>query len=305
MTLFLLRRLIFAIPTLIGVTFIVFAILYLSPGDPAQMLLGPRATPEQVQALRQQLRLDQSVFEQYTSWVFGVLRGDFGQSITARQPAAQMIGAQFPFTLALTALVLALIFALAIPMGLFAGVRRGSIFDRIISAISAFFYALPDFWLAVMLMLLFAIQLRLLPISGAASWQSIILPALALALPHIGAVVRLLRSEMIDVLDENYIRTARAKGLPAHTVTYRHAMRNALPPIIVYVFLTIPWLLGGAVIVETIFAFPGIGRLMYQAILGRDLPVVQGILLIIASSTVFFNLLGDIITAQLDPRIRF
>ncbi|MDX1993395.1 MAG: ABC transporter permease [bacterium] len=305
MTKYLLRRFLLSIPTLVGVTLLVFLILFLSPGDPAQMILGPRGTPEQVEALRQQLGLDRPVFEQYARWLGGVLAGNLGQSISARQPASTLIAAQMPYTLALALGAIVLIVVFAIPIGVFSAVRRNSLADRGLSAASMFLYSLPDFWLAIMLMLVFAIQLRWLPISGAASWQAVVLPALALGLPHVGTVSRLMRAEMIDVLGEPYIRTAYAKGMTQFGVNYVHALRNALSPIIVYIFLTIPWLLGGAVIVETIFAYPGIGRLMFQSILSRDLPVVQGILLLISTSTVIFNLLGDFVTAQLDPRIRY
>jgi peptide/nickel transport system permease protein len=302
---YLTRRALLAIPTMIGVTFLVFAILYLAPGDPAQTMLGPRATPDQVAALRARLGLDQPVTEQYIRWAGGLLRGDLGQSIAARQPAAALIGGQIGYTLVLAAGAIALIAVIAIPIGVISAVRRGSALDHGMSTLTMLCFSLPDFWLSIMLILIFGIQLRWLPISGAGSWQAAVLPTLALALPHIGAVARLMRSEMIEVLGEHYIRTGHAKGLAPARVHYLHGLRNALAPVIVYIFLTIPWLVGGAVIIETIFAFPGVGRLMFQSILNRDLPVVQGILLIIALSTVVFNLLGDVVTAQLDPRIRY
>ncbi|MBK8023129.1 MAG: ABC transporter permease [Chloroflexi bacterium] len=305
MTKYLLRRLLFSLPTLIGVTLLVFVVLYLAPGDPAQMMLGPRATPEQVEALREELGLGRPVLEQYTSWLGGILSGNFGRSIAARQPALSLIAQQFPYTLTIALTALLLIVVVAIPLGVISAVRRNTLLDNALSSLSILFFSIPDFWLAIMLMLVFAIQLRWLPISGAGSWQAGVLPALALSLPHVGSVARLMRGEMIEVLHENYMRTAEAKGLTPARVNFVHALRNALAPVLVYIFLTIPWLLGGGVVIETIFAFPGVGRLMFQSILNRDVPVVQGILLIIATSTVTFNLLGDIVTAQLDPRVRY
>lgn len=300
---YLTQRLLLALPVVLGVTMIVFAILFLTPGDPIRTMAGERASEERVQEIRTQLGLDRPWPEQYVRWLGRVVQGDLGISIAAKRPVAQLIREQLPFTLRLTLTALTIGTVLGVTLGVLAAVKQNTWLDHLITFTSLFWFSMPGFWLGLMLMLVFGLWLRWTPISGARGATALILPALTLALPQMGSLARLVRTEMLEVLHEEYIKTAHAKGVHPISVFYRHALRNALIPVAVLLFLSIPWLLGGAVVVESIFAWPGMGRLMYQALTQKDFPVVQGLLLIIALSTVIANLLSDIATTLLDPRI--
>ena len=300
---YLTQRLISSIPVVLGVTMLVFAILFLTPGDPVRTMAGERATEERVQEIRTQLGLNQPWPQQYLRWLGRAVQGNLGTSIAAKRPVAQLIGEQLPYTLRLTLTVLGIGTVLGVLLGVLAAVKQNTIWDHLIRYFSTFCFSMPVFWLGLMLMFVFGLSLRWTPISGHRSAGAMILPVITLALPQIGSLARVVRAEMLEVLHEEYIRTAYAKGLSQRMVLSRHALRNALIPVTVLFFLSIPWLFGGAVVIETIFAWPGMGRLMYQALNQKDFPVVQGILLIIAISTVIANLLGDIATAWLDPRI--
>ncbi len=300
---YLTQRLLLASPVVLGVTMIVFAILFLTPGDPIRTMAGERASEERVQEIRTQLGLDRPWPEQYLRWLGRVAQGDLGISIAAKRPVAQLIREQLPFTLRLTLTALTIGTVLGVILGVLAAVKQNTWLDHLITFTSLFWFSMPGFWLGLMLMLVFGLWLRWTPISGARGATALILPALTLALPQMGSLARLVRTEMLEVLHEEYIKTAHAKGVHPISVFYRHALRNALIPVAVLLFLSIPWLLGGAVVVESIFAWPGMGRLMYQALTQKDFPVVQGLLLMIALSTVIANLLGDIATTLLDPRI--
>lgn len=301
---YLTQRLLLSIPVIIGVTVIVFAILHLTPGDPVRIMAGPRATEERVQEIRHQLGLDRSIPQQYVRWLGHVLQGDLGMSIAGKRPVAQMIGERLPFTLRLALVSLVISVLLGIPLGVLAAVHHHRLLDHLITFTSLFWFSLPGFWLGLMLILIFGLWLRWMPISGHQGVTALILPTATLALPQMGVLARLMRTEMLEVLSGEYIKTAHAKGLHPLWVTYGHALRNALIPVAVMIFLSLPWLIGGAVVIETIFAWPGMGRLMVQALTQKDFPVVQGLLLVIACTTVLANLLGDIVTACLDPRIQ-
>lgn len=300
---YLIQRLLLSIPVVLGVTVIVFAILFLTPGDPIRTMAGERASEERVQEIRAQLGLDRPWPEQYMRWLGRAVQGDLGISIAAKRPVVQLIREQLPFTLRLTLTAMTLGTLLGVILGVIAAVKQHSWLDHLITLTSLFWFSMPSFWLGLMLMLIFGLWLRWTPISGARGSGALVLPVLTMALPQMGSLARLVRSEMLDVLQDEYIRTAHAKGVPPIWVLYRHALRNALIPVTVLIFLSLPWLLGGAVVVESIFAWPGMGRLMYQALNQKDFPVVQGLLLIIALSTVLANLLSDIATSLLDPRI--
>lgn len=301
---YILKRLIFSIPIILGVTLIAFMILYLTPGDPVVNLLGTRATPEEQAALRMELGLDQPVLVQYGRWLVNVLQGDFGKSILSKQPVMAEIKNRLPYTLQLTLTAFLSSILIGIPIGLLAGVKQNTAIDHISMGIAMFFYSIPDFWLGLMLTLIFSLTLHWLPVSGAYEPKSLILPALTLGLPKIGSIARLMRAEMLEVMREEYTLTARAKGLSEWIIIFKHVLRNAVIPVMVMLFLALPWLISGAVVIETIFAWPGMGQLMYQAILRKDFPVIQALLLIIAFLTVLFNLLGDVFAGLLDPRIR-
>ncbi len=303
---YVLTRIAAAIPVVLGATVIVFSIMHLTPGDPVRLILGfERASPERIAEVRAQLGLDQPIYVQYVRWLSGALRGDFGISIAAKRSASQLIFERLPYTLELTATAMLISILLGIPLGVISAVKQYTVVDHVSMAVALFWLSMPVFWLGLMLMLLFGLRLGWLPISGSSGIKSLIMPALTLGLPEIGMLARLMRSEMLEVLREDYIMTARAKGLRELIVMYKHALRNAIISVMVYLFLQIPWLVGGAVVVETVFAWPGMGRLMYKAILTKDFPIVQGVIFVIAILTVLFNLLGDIFTGFLDPRIRY
>jgi len=299
------RRIIFLFFIVIGVTVITFLILRLTPGNPVEVMAGPRATLESIQKIKTKFGLDKPVQVQYFYWLARTMQGDFGTSIITHQPASRMIGERLPATLILTATALLISLVVGIPMGVISAVKQYSIIDYIGTTSAFFWLSMPGFWLGLMLMLVFGFYLRWFPLSGYSGFSSLVLPALSLGLPQIGFMLRLARSGMLEVIREHYITAVRAKGMRERIVLYRHALRNAIIPIVVITFLGFPWLIGGAVVIETVFAWPGIGRLLYQAIIGKDFPIVQGIIFIIAVLTVLSNLIGDIIVAYLDPRIRY
>jgi ABC-type dipeptide/oligopeptide/nickel transport system permease component len=302
---YLLSRFAAAIPVVLGVTIIVFSILHLTPGDPVSLIAGPRASVERLEEIRVELGLDKPFHIQYLRWLADVLRGDFGRSLSMKRPAAELIIERLPYTLELTVTALITSVLLGIPLGVASAVKQYTVMDHISMGVALFWLSMPGFWLGLMLMLLFGLRLGWLPISGSMGITSLILPALTLGLPQVGMIARLMRSEMLEVLREDYVKTARAKGLREFLVMYKHVLRNAIIPVMVILFLAIPWLISGAVVVETVFAWPGMGRLMYRAILIKDFPIVQGVILIIAILTVICNFLGDVVTGLLDPRIRY
>ncbi len=312
MSTFILRRVLQAIPVLILASVGVFLLLHMVPGDPALLLAGPDATPEVVVAVRKDMGLDQPLPVQYTLWMSHALRGDLGKSYISRLPVWQLIQNALPATIELTLAALVMAILLGIPTGILSAVKRQSMPDWAITAINALSLSIPNFWLGILLIILFALVLNWLPPGGrvellsnpGVAWKSLLLPALTLAL-HIGAVLsRFTRAAMIEVLHEDYIRTARAKGLSAIGVISNHAMRNALIPIVTVLGIQFGRLLGGAVIVESVFAWPGIGRMVLQAVLNRDYLLVQGALLLLVMTFIVINLIVDLLYGLLDPRIR-
>ena len=304
MTTYIVRRMGLSVFVLWGAMTIVFAAIRLAPGDPAQIMLGPSATAEEVAALRNRLGLDQPAPVQYARYLLQVVRLDLGQSLRLNQPALEAIFERLPQTMRLSAAAMVLAIGLSFPMGIAAALRASTLVDRSISAVSLLGQSAPSFWLGIMLVLLFARGLQILPSGGAETWQHLVLPAITLALPLVGILTRLIRSGLLDVLREDYIRTARAKGLAARTVMVRHALLNMLIPVVTVLGLQLGILLGGTVIVESVFAWPGVGRLLVEAIGNRDYPLVQAAILVITTLFVFINLLVDLSYGYLDPRIR-
>lgn len=304
MTQYIIRRLIFSLFVLWGALTVVFLAVRAVPGDPAQMMLGSTATAEDVQELREKLGLNRPLIVQYGVYLFQTLKLDLGESLRMAQPVVSLVAERLPATgrLALTAVVIALL--VAFPLGIAAAFRPGSWLDGVVSIVSLLGQSVPGFWVGIMFILVFARQLRLLPSSGDDSLAHLILPSITVALPLIGVLTRLVRSGLLDVLDEDYIRTAHAKGLPARTVMWRHAVRNMLIPVITVVGLQVGHLLGGAVITETVFAWPGVGLLLIDAITNRDYPLVQAAILFITTIFVTINFLVDLSYGALDPRIR-
>ncbi len=304
MTTYVLTRLGYSLFVLWGALTIIFAAIRIAPGDPAAMMLGAGSTQEDVDRLRSRLGLDASLPVQYARYLADAARFEFGDSLWLNRPVAAEVASRIAATgrLAVAAMILALL--ISFPLGILAALRQRSPVDGAISVVSLIGQSVPSFWLGIMLILIFARQLRVLPSAGSQTWQHLILPAITLAMPLVGVLTRLVRSGLLEVLYEDYVRTARAKGLEPRVVLTGHAMRNMLIPVITVVGLQVGHLLGGAVIVETVFGWPGIGRLLVDAISHRDYPLVQATILLITGSFILLNLLVDLSYGFLDPRIR-
>jgi peptide/nickel transport system permease protein len=299
------RRLLHSLVVIWGVTLIVFFLVRLAPGDPATMLLAESATPEQIEQAREKWGLNEPIPIQYLVFMGRALRGDLGDSLFFQQPALKVLLDRMPATLQLSAVALFFSLSIAIRVGVLSALKRNSIWDYMGTGLAMLGQAMPPYWLGIMLILLFSVSLGWLPTSGRGSWRHLILPAITLGSVLMALITRLVRSGMLDVLNEDYVRTARAKGLPDRLVLVRHAMRNILIPLVTVIGLQLGALFGGAVITESIFAWPGVGRLALQAISARDYPLVQASVLIISVVYVFLNLAVDIIYVYLDPRIRY
>lgn len=308
-----LRRLGQLIPTLLIVSFVVFMIIHLIPGDPAQIIAGPNATDEQLAALTRQFGLDRPLGVQYLTWLKNVLSGDMGNSFLNNYPVTKLIAQRIPATLEL-ALAAALIAAIiSFPLGIFAALKPGSIVDFVSTLFASLSFAVPSFWLAILMILLFSLKYDLLPASGRPDFaeqpaeylKSLIMPALALGIGIAAKLARYLRSSMLDILDQDYVRTARSKGLAETAVVLRHVLRNAMIPVVTAFGLQVGDLLSGAIIVESIFAWPGIGRLTIQSISWRDYALLQANVLYIVLAFMLINLLTDLTYAFFDPRIQY
>lgn len=304
------RRILVSIPVALGITLIIFMLMHVS-GDPVRLMYGPNVPKETIEAKRKELGLDKPIYEQYFIWLKKVLRGDLGRSIHVQDKVSSLIKARIGPTLELTTVALLLTLLFSIPIGVISAVKPYSWVDNIGRVFALFWVSMPYFWLGIIFMLLFGVQLGLLPISGRGGpiWtvegiRHLILPAMTLGLPPMALFTRFVRSSMLEVINEEYIRTARSKGLSEKTVIYRHALRNALIPLVTLLALRLPWLVGGAVITETVFSWPGMGRLLVDAVTQRDYPVVQGVVLILATLVLLSNLAADLMYAYLDPRIR-
>lgn len=301
---YLLRRLAYAVFVLWGAMTIVFVTVRIVPGDPASMMLGAGATAEDVDALNRRLGLDDSLVVQYGAFMADVVRFDLGESLWLNRPVLSSIGERITTTgrLALAAMAFALF--VSFPLGIIAALKQRTPIDGLISIISLLGQSVPSFWLGIMLILIFARNLRLLPSSGSDTLSHLVLPAVTLALPLVGVLTRLVRSGLLEVMHEDYIRTARAKGVDARAVLTRHALRNMMIPVVTVAGLQLGNLLGGTVIVETVFGWPGIGRLLVDAIFHRDYPLIQAAILFITAGFILINLLVDLSYVYLDPRIR-
>jgi peptide/nickel transport system permease protein len=312
---YLTRRLLSLVPVLAGVSVVVFLVLHLSPGDPAEIMLGSQATQEDLARLRAELGLTEPFPIQYLRWLGHVLQGDLGRSIWTRRPVLREVLDRFRATLVLTGSALLLSTVGGIALGIASATRRNSFLDRVSAVVSLFGASMPVFWLGIVLMVLFSLWLGWLPASGMSApyggggvvdlLAHLILPAVTLGAASTAIVARLTRSSMLEVLGQDYIRTARSKGMIERAVVVRHGLWNALMPIVTVVGVQAGYLLGGAVLTETVFAWPGVGTLMVQGILARDFPLVQGCVLVVALSFALINLAVDLLYAYLDPRIRY
>ena len=304
MTSYLARRIFFAIFVLWGAVSIIFLVLRLVPGDPAIVLLGPDASSEEIARLRESMGLTEPLLVQYVTYLGDVIRLDFGPSFRLTGDAMSLVFERVPMTLRLGAVALILALVIGLPLGVLAALKVNRFTDRMITVASLIAQSAPNFWVGLVFILVFARQFQLLPSAGAGTWQHLILPAVTLALPSLALLIRLTRSGLLEVIHEGYVQTARAKGLRERIVLFRHAVRNALIPLVTVIGLQFGSLVSGTVIVETVFAWPGVGRLLMDSISHRDYGIVQAAILLIATSFVFINLIVDVLYGYLDPRVR-
>jgi len=299
------RRVLASVPTLWGVATVVFVMARLLPGDPARVIAGVLASPEDVERIRQSMGLDKPLLVQYGTFLGSLLRLNLGVSAHTNAPVVEEIGSRLPYTIELAMVALVLAVTVGLLAGVAAAIRRNTMLDLLISSFSVFGVSMPVYWLGLMMIIVFAIDFHLLPAAGADDPASILMPAVTLALFSLGLIARMTRSSMLEVLGQDYVRTARAKGAPFRSVVFRHALRNALLPIMTVIGLQFGALLGGAVVTETVFAWPGVGRLLIDSIFFRDYPVVQGLVLMFGTTFVVINLLVDLLYAYVDPRIHY
>ena len=309
------RRIIAAGVVVFAVSCLVFLVLHLVPGDPAQVLLGPTATAQDLMRLRHELGLDRSVPVQYLTWIGHALRGDFGWSYVLRRPVLPEVAERFSHTMILAAAAMLIAFPLGILLGSLAAARRGAFLDRLSTILASVGISMPSFWVGVLLIVLFSLRLRLLPGSGMYSPTGeggvrdllvhLVLPAATLAFVPLAIITRMMRTTLVEVLREDYMRTARAKGLSEGPAIVRHGLPNAFIPLVTLLGFQVGQLLAGGVYVETVFSWPGVGQLLVNAILTRDIPIVQGSILLVATTYVIINLATDLLYAVLDPRLRY
>jgi peptide/nickel transport system permease protein len=302
---FLVRRLALTLPVVLGVATLVFALIHLIPGDPAQAMLGETASEQDVQALRERLGLDRPLVEQYGAFLAGIARGDLGTSLRTNEPVATAILDRLPATLELAAAAMVVSIGVAIPLGIIAAVRRGTFVDHLATTLALTGISIPSFWLGPLLAIVFAVELGWLPVAGRGTAAHLVLPAISLGAALAAILARMTRASLLEELREPYVQAARARGTSRARAVLRHAFRNSLIPVVTLVGLQFGGVLTGAVITETIFAWPGVGRLLIQSIGFRDYPLVQGCILFIAMTYVAMNLLTDLAYGVLDPRIRY
>lgn len=300
---FALRRILVAISVAVTVSVASFLLLHLS-GDLATAIAGPEATGEQIAAIRQQYGLDQPLLVQFADWAGRALRLDFGNSFYFRERVSDLIVSRLPVTLTLGVVALCVALFVAIPLGVLAAVRRDTWIDRTALAVSVLGQAMPSFWFGLTLIMVFSVNLRWLPVSGNATWKHFVLPAVALGYYAMPAVMRLTRNGMLEVLASDYVRTARAKGLPPRKVLVRHALRNAVIPVIALAAVQFGFMLGGSIVIEAVFSLQGLGQLAWESIARNDFPVVQAIVLVLAMIYIALTLAADLLNALLDPRLR-
>ncbi len=301
---YILKRLLLLIPVLLGVSIIIFVIIHMAPGDPAQVMLGPTATQTDIEQLRENLGLNKPLHIQYFIFLKNALQGDFGRSIRTNTPVMEEIMSRFPATLKLSATGMLLAIIIGFPLGVIAALKQNTITDSISSFLALVGFSVPNFWAGLMLMLLLSVIIPVLPSSGYGSWQHLILPGLALAIQTTAVIARMTRSSMLEIIRQDYIKTAKAKGISSKLVLFRHIIRNALIPVVTITGLYFGHSLGGVVVTETVFSYPGIGRLLVNAIRAQDYPVVQAGVLIFAAGVGVVNLIVDVIYGYLDPRIK-
>ncbi|MCJ7855200.1 ABC transporter permease [Lachnospiraceae bacterium NSJ-143] len=301
---YVIKRLLMLIPVILGITFILYSIMTLTPGDPVRMILGDGATDEAVEQMREELGLNKGFFEGYVDYLKDAAHGDFGKSYRTREPVFNEVFARFPNTLKLASSAIAISIILGVLVGIIQAVHQYSILDNIISGITLICTSIPDFWFGLILIIIFCVNLKLLPASGSDHWYNYVLPAITASMGYTAGTIRLTRSSMLEVIRSDYIRTARAKGTDERTITYRHALKNALLPVVTLIGINLGWQLGGTIIVEQIFAIPGIGTLMIGAVRSKDIPLLMASVTFVAVLSSLINLGTDILYAYIDPRIK-
>lgn len=301
---YILQRFVQAIICLLAISVVVFGLVRLT-GDPTMFFISESSTQEDYDRIHAQLGLDKPLYIQYGVFLSQVARGDFGHSIFMKRSVASIIAGRLPATLELSCTAMALSLLMALPLGVYAALRRGSLLDLVVRTVAVLGQSMPAFWLGMMLILVFGLYLGVLPLSGRTGPTSVILPAITLGYFFVAGIARLTRSSMLDILDSEYVKLARIKGLSERTVIWKHAFKNAMLPVVTYTSIMFVAMVGGAVVTETVFAWPGIGQLVIQAVSWRDFPLVQGIVLVIAVMYITANLAVDIIYAYLNPKIRY
>jgi peptide/nickel transport system permease protein len=301
---YVVKRLLILIPVLLGVVFIVFMIMQLTPGDPGRIILGTNATQEEVDELNEELGYYDPLPVKFVDYVAKALTGDFGRSYRTNQPVFDQIFEKFPVTLTLALLSIILVVLISVPTGILSAVKQYSKIDISVTVLAMFMAAIPTFWLGLLLILLFALQLNMLPSFGVGSWQGYILPTITMAIPSAAIIIRMTRSTMLETIREDYIRTARAKGAPERAVIWKHALRNALLPIITLVGISFGGLLGGTILVEKVFGLPGLGSLMVTSIGMKDIPMVMACTIFLAALFCIILLIVDLMYAFVDPRVK-
>jgi len=301
---FIAKRLVAMVPVLLGVTLVIYLILNMAPGDPAKVILGEQATPEQIAELREEMGLNDPVLVQYARYIFNLVQGDMGESYNSGLKCNVEIFARFPNTLRLTICAISLAVILALPIGIIAAVKQNSIFDGVSMFIALIGLSMPVFWLGLLLILFFSLRLGWFPSSGADGWKSLVLPTVTLGFQQMASIARVTRSSMLEVIRADYIRTARAKGVAESKVITKHALKNALIPTVTVVGLQFGGMLGGSVMTESVYAWPGVGRLMVQSINKRDIPMVLGCVIMFSVTSSVVNLLVDVLYGFIDPRIK-
>lgn len=301
---YVIKRLLALIPVILGVTFLVFMIMQLAPGDAAKLILGESATQEQVEELREEMGLNDPAVVQYGRYMLNFVQGDLGTSYSTKRPVAEEVFSRFPYTFNLSIVAGVVSILLAIPLGILAAVKQNTLFDNVSMIVSLIGVSMPIFWLALLLVLCFSLKLGWFPVQGAESWKSYVLPAISLGFMNMAAIARTTRSSMLETIRQDYIRTARAKGVSKRQVIVKHAFKNALIPTITVCGIQLRQLLGGSVLTETVFAWPGIGRLLVQSINARDVPMVLGCIIVMTVCFSIVNLLIDLLYGFVDPRIK-
>ena len=301
---FIAKRLLAMIPVLIGITFIIYTILALTPGDPAVAILGETATQEQIEELREEMGLNDFFVIRYFKYIFNAVRGDFGTSYRTGLSVVSELMARLPYTFILAFFGVGLATIIGVPIGIVSAVKQYTLTDNVVTAVAMIMCSVPPFWLSLMLMMLFSLKLGWFPSIGVDSWRNFVIPIVAMAIGNMAKMIRMTRSMMLEVIREDYIRTARAKGASERTIILKHALRNAILPVVTQVGISFGFQLGGAMVCETVFSIPGLGNMIITAVRQKDIPMVMGAIIFVAAAISLVNLLMDVVYVWIDPRLK-